>query len=113
MRLSGCGWGKRRWGKKRAPTAATDFAPPLPGARSVVRIDQEAHRLISFSVAGLVEAVHHFYLQALPALGFAAAPAGEQANPYGKGLERIQVIAKGKGNGATSVVLMHRAVDRP
>jgi hypothetical protein len=107
-----CMLGEAALGKKATPTAASDFAPLMPNAREVVRIDQETDRLISFTVRAKADDVNRFYRESLPPKGFAAAPADEEPNLYGKGQERIRVMTKGKGDGTTSVVLMHRRSDR-
>lgn len=105
--------GEAALGKKKPPSAASDFAPLMPAAIGAMRIDQEADRVITFTVKATVDEVNQFYREVLPTNGFAAAPSDEgEANLYGKGNERIRVVARANANGTSSVVLMHRRSDR-
>ena len=106
-----CLLGEAALGKRLAPAATSDFAPLMPEAKEVVRIDQEADRLITFSVRASVEGVLRFYAETLPTTGFTAAAPGER-NTWVRGLEQLQLITRAKADGLTSVVLMHRNVER-
>ncbi len=106
-----CLFGEAAMGKQTA-VPASDFAALMPAAREVMRIDQEADRVISFSVKARVDEVNQFYRETLTPVGFLPGPAEDEANLYGKGDERIRVIATPRADGMTTVVLMHRRSDR-
>jgi hypothetical protein len=107
-----CMLGEAALAKRKTTGTPTDFAPLMPGAREVARIDQETERLISFSVSASPAAVNQFYGKALLPAGFTAGPP-EEANIYRRGLERLHVITRSKPNGAASVVLVHRRSQAP
>jgi hypothetical protein len=99
-----CLLGEAALGKKQP--AAADFAPLMPGAIKVARIDQETDRLISFSVQASAEAVREFYAKALTGLGFTANT--DEAGLFVRGPEQLRVVSRPRPNGVTSVVLLHK-----
>ncbi len=98
--------GEAAMGKKRP--SLKDFAPVMPAASSVMRVDQETGRVLSFTVRASVDEANAFYRETLVPAGFAPSPVAEEGNVYVKGSERIEVMAKASPNGTTAVVLMQR-----
>jgi hypothetical protein len=108
---SSCLLGEAALGKKRPPQQ--DFAALMPAAGSVMRVDQETGRVLTFTVRASIEEANAFYRETLVPAGFAPSPIAAEANVYVKGAERIEVLAKGAGNGATAVVLIQRRGEQP
>ncbi len=105
-----CLLGEAALGKRKEPGGTADFAPVMPNAREIARLDQETERLISFSVRNSPDAVVRFYRDSLPTAGFV--PAEDETNLYTRGLERVRVMTTANTNGTTSVVLLHRRAEK-
>lgn len=100
-----CVLGEAALGKRTPAGAVPDFAPLLPGARDVMRIDQEAGRVITYVAPGAKpDVVRAFYRDVLTRAGWVAS--ADDAQVYEKGATRISVLPQAPEGGATPVVLV-------
>jgi hypothetical protein len=97
-----CVLGEARLDRKR--DAAPDFAPALPGARDVLRVEQEGARVLSFTAAGSADDVRRFYRASLPSAGFK--PSRDEDGVFERGAERLTVLPTAERAGGVSVVVV-------
>jgi hypothetical protein len=81
-----------------------DIAPVLPGARGVLRVEQEGARVMSYSAAATAGEVQRFYGATLGSAGFQ--PSADEPGAYERRGEHLTLLVTPERTGGLSVVLV-------
>ncbi len=83
-----------------------EVAPLFPGAKDVLRTDQEGARLIAYEAPAAAAKVEAFYRETLGKAGWAESEEPSEKGSFRKDGATLQIMLKPKGEAATSVVII-------
>ena len=83
-----------------------DVAPLFPGAKNVVRTEQESARVLAYEAPGTPEQVQAFYRDVLPKAGYAESEEPSEKGTFQKGAAQLRFLLKQKAPGQSSVVVI-------